>query len=400
MHALHYKFVIVVVCLLGVAGLFLGAAPRVHATTFSDVPATHWAHDQIDDVTDKRLLTDYGKLFAPQRPLTRLQFATAMVRAAKREGVPVKNPVNVVDIPPSHPSYRTVQMALRLGFLVLAKDGKFNPEGPVLTWQAEVGVVRWLKLRYPSYNWGLLTTLYPTRWRPNKGWNTRAPSYLPFVVASRQLQLRFNHLAQNDDRELVPTEPLNRAEAANLISRGYAVSGKWYPLYLGDFKTIEFPPLSARQRQIMEVAFKYIGYPYVWGGEYPTENSPYGYQASGGFDCSGFVFYLMKMRFGYPVNERGANDMAARAKPRITRAQLKGCDLIFFGRNGPKSSVAKQEIYHAGLYLGNGWFIHSTSSSRSSSSAGVTLNSLDKTPYYKQYFAWGRRVLTPAELKL
>ncbi len=35
-------------------------------------------------------------------------------------------------------------------------------------------------------------------------------------------------------------------------------------------------------------------------------------------------------------------------------------DLIFFGPNGPKSTAAS--IYHAALYLGNGWFIQSTGS--------------------------------------
>ncbi len=131
----------------------------------------------------------------------------------------------------------------------------------------------------------------------------------------------------------------------------------------------------------------------MWAGEYPTQNSPYGYQAAGGFDCSGFVFYVMKMHFGYPitVNERGAHDMAARAKPRITRKNLTCGDLLFFGPNGPKSSVAS--IYHAALYLGNGWFIQSTGSTD-----GVSLASLDSSTYWKNAFAWGRRVLTPAEL--
>ena len=142
-------------------------------------------------------------------------------------------------------------------------------------------------------------------------------------------------------------------------------------------------------------ALKCIGYPYVWAGEYPTQDSPYGTQKSGGFDCSGFVFYVMKMHFGYPitVNERGAHDMAARAKPRITRDKLKCGDLIFFGPKGPSSSV--ESIYHAALYLGSGWFIHSTGSSD-----GVTLASLNNSSYWKAAFAWGRRLLTPAELVL
>jgi hypothetical protein len=52
-----------------------------------------------------------------------------------------------------------------------------------------------------------------------------------------------------------------------------------------------------------------------------------------------------------------------------------------------------ESIYHAGLYLGDGWFIHSTGSTD-----GVTLSSLDRSSYYKSNLAWGRRVLKPSEL--
>ncbi len=84
--------------------------------------------------------------------------------------------------------------------------------------------------------------------------------------------------------------------------------------------------------------------------------------------------------------------MAAAAKPRITRSQLKCGDLIF-GPNGPSSSVGS--IYHAALYLGNGWFIQSTGSTD-----GVSLASLNLSDYYKTNFAWGRRVLTKAEIAI
>ena len=206
--------------------------------------------------------------------------------------------------------------------------------------------------------------------------------------------MRFNHPLSADAHESTPREPIDRAEVAYMFARAYKVANEWQLYGLGAFKTITFPPLSDRQKQVAKYALKYVGYPYVWAGEYPTKASPYGVQASGGFDCSGFVFYVMKMHFGYDditVNQRGASDMAAAAKPRITRSQLKCGDLIFFGGNGPSSTVGS--IYHAGLYLGRGWFIHSTGSSD-----GVTLASLNNSSYWKAAFAWGRRVLKPAEL--
>jgi cell wall-associated NlpC family hydrolase len=206
--------------------------------------------------------------------------------------------------------------------------------------------------------------------------------------------LRVNHSSANDGREVVPSEVVSRAEVANMMARGYAVASTWLPSGLPSFSAITFPELSPRQKVITTFALKYIGYPYVWGGEYPTNDSPYGYQKSGGFDCSGFAFYVMKMKFGYPitVNERGGGAMAKAANPRITRAKLKNGDVIFFGYDGKESSISS--IFHVGLYLGNGWFIHSTGSSD-----GVTLASLS-TEYWQKYFAWGRRLLTPAELTI
>ena len=96
--------------------------------------------------------------------------------------------------------------------------------------------------------------------------------------------------------------------------------------------------MSARQRQIVSFALQYVGYPYVWGGTCPTPDSPYGRQAHGGFDCSGFVWWVLKMNFGYaiPNSQRTAAAMAAHAKPRIPLAKLKPCDIIFFGAQGPQ----------------------------------------------------------------
>jgi len=373
------------------------AAPRARAQSYTDVPKSHWAHAAIEAVTQRgptghKVLDDFGGLFKPEKLITREQLARSLVLASGNYGENV-NTVAITDVAPDYRYYDVIEVALTHGYMHVDAKGAFRPQDTVPAYQAEAAVVRWLKERYPSFDWTLLTSLNPSRWQPNAGWKTGAPAYLPYIVASRQLQLRFNHSTAGDGHEVTPNEPIDRAEVAYMFSRGYALSGDWMLYGLADFKSVAFPPLSNRQKEITRFALKFVGYPYIWAGEYPTKDSPYGAQAAGGFDCSGFVFYVMKMHFDYPitVNERGAHDMAARAKPRITRKQLQCGDLIFFGPKGPESSV--ESIYHAGLYLGDGWFIHSTGSTD-----GVTLSSLDSSSYYKSYFAWGRRLLKPAEL--
>ena len=374
----------------------VAAAPAL-AKSYTDVPKSHWAHAYIASVTERsasghRLLDDYGTLFKPEAAISRAQLARSLVLASGHYGEAI-DPVKIKDVAPGQRYYTVIQLAVHYGYMKLDKAGAFSPNISVKAFGAEAAMVRWLKERYAAYDWTLLGSLSPSRWEPVTGWKTGAPSYLPSIVASRQLQLRFNHPDTGDGHEVTPTQPIDRAEVAYMFWRAYKLSGDWTLYGLKDLGSITFPALSDRQKQIVSFSLKYIGYPYIWGGEFPTRDSPYGHQKAGGFDCSGFVFYVMKMHFGYgiTVNERGAHDMAARAKPRITRANLKCGDLIFFGPNGPRSTVAS--IYHAALYLGHGWFIQSTGSTD-----GVSLASLNTSSYYKTYFAWGRRVLKASEL--
>ncbi len=389
---------ILILTALTAATTIVLAAPAL-AKSYTDVPKSHWAYSSISAVTNRtvdghRLLDDYAELFRPERAITRELLARSIVLASGHYGEHI-TPVDIADVPKGHRYYTVIQMAVHEGYMAVDKAGNFRPTVEVAASSAELVVNRWLKERYSSYDWSLLSTLAPSRWKPNPGWTTGAPSYLPAIVASRQLGLRYNHPLEADGHETLPGEPIDRAEIAYMFDRAYKVGSGWQLYGLSDYKDITFPALSDRQKQVTTFALKWIGYPYVWAGEYPTPDSPYGTQKSGGFDCSGFVFYVMKMHFGYDgitVNQRGASDMAAVAKPRITRDKLKCGDLIFFGGNGTASSVGS--IYHAALYLGRGWFIHSTGSSD-----GVTLGSLNWT-YYKENFAWGRRVLTAAELTL
>ena len=332
------------------------AAPAL-AKSYTDVPKSHWAYSSISSVTNRavdghRLLDDYAELFRPERAITRELLARSIVLASGHYGENI-TPVDIADVPKGYRYYTVIQMAVHQGYMAVDEAGNFRPTEKVAAATAETVMTRWLKERYSSYDWSLLTTLVPSRWKPNPGWTTGAPSYLPAIVASRQLELRYNHPTDGDGHEALPGEPIDRAEIAYMFDRAYKVASSWQLYGLADFKDITFPALSDRQKQVARFALKWIGYPYIWAGEYPTPDSPYGAQKSGGFDCSGFVFYVMKMHFGYDsitVNQRGAHDMAAVAKPRITRDKLKCGDLIFFGPKGPSSSVAS--IYHAGAVPG------------------------------------------------
>ena len=370
----------------------LASASVAAAQTYSDVPPGQWAQAAIDWVTNfgpagDKLLDDYdGVAFRPDQAITRAQLARALVVACGHQADDVLTPVPLADVPPEHPYWHDIQVALKLKLLSATK-GEFLPDQAALAWQVDRAVVRTLKVIHPGTDWTMLTTLYPTNWQPNPGWKTGAPQYLGTEVAARFLGLRFNHPAAADAEELSPRDPMGRDEVAFLLWKALNLPA-WRLDALSRFDAVTLPPLSDLQKQIVAFALRYVGYPYVWGGEYPTPDSPYGVQAHGGFDCSGFVWWVMKMNFhcAIPDTQRTAAQMAAAAKPRITRAKLQPGDIIFFGPDGPQSTAAS--IYHTGIYLGNGWFIHSTGSAD-----GVSLASLHWSDWvWRHDFAWGRRL--------
>ena len=224
----------------------------------------------------------------------------------------------------------------------------------------------------------------------------RPPGRFGTEAVARLLGLRTNHPAGQDQLEVLPNDPVPRAEAAYSAAQFLRLS-EWE---LADVEeaasTFQLPAFTPWQRRVLASAAGFIGYPYVWGGEFERPQSPFGAQAQGGFDCSGFAWRIYKVQ-SYPgapqlatiLRGRTAADMAGEVprRLRIKPARLAPADLVFFGPGGPRARPA--QIDHMGLYLGNGWLIHS-------SRYGVALALLDG--WYEERLAWGRRPLAEAGL--
>jgi len=222
------------------------------------------------------------------------------------------------------------------------------------------------------------------------------PSRFGTEVAARLLGLRTNHPTGQDSLELLPRDTATRAETAFSAAR---------ILGLGDWETegvrnaalgFEVPELTTWQRQILRTAVSFIGFPYVWGGTSEKPQTPLGLQTPGGFDCSGFVWRVYKLQ-AYPGAPQLSGTLRGRTTmqmsgevPKAARVpfdELEPGDVIFFGSRGPKSKPA--QVNHTGIYLGNGWFIHS-------SGHGVALAELNG--WYRSEYAWARNPLKEAGL--
>jgi cell wall-associated NlpC family hydrolase len=220
------------------------------------------------------------------------------------------------------------------------------------------------------------------------------PSRFGTEVVARLLGLRTNHPAGQDSLELLPRDNSTRAEAAYSAARVLGFGGWEIEAATEAATGFELPELTAWQRQILHTAVSLIGYPYVWGGTSETPQAPLGVPTPGGFDCSGFVWRVYKLQtyagapqLGEVLRGRTTTQMSGEVAKasRIALDGLEPGDVLFFGSRGPKSKPA--QINHTGIYLGNGWFIHS-------SGYGVAVAELDG--WYASSFAWARNPLVEA----
>lgn len=224
----------------------------------------------------------------------------------------------------------------------------------------------------------------------------RVPSRFGTETVARLLGLRFNHPASDDSLELLPTDAATRAEAAYSAARILHFSGWEVAAVQSLADSFSLPQLSLWQSRLLDTAVARIGMPYVWGGTSDTFETEFGVPARGGYDCSGFVWRVVKLQ-PYPDERDLASVLRGRTtfqmsgevpgSERIGLNDLQPADVIFFGAQGPRSQPS--QVDHMGLYLGNGWFIHS-------SDDGVALATLDG--WYRREFAWGRRPLREAGL--
>ncbi len=118
----------------------------------------------------------------------------------------------------------------------------------------------------------------------------------------------------------------------------------------------------------------------------PFLNTPYRYggEDTTGVDCSGLVKSVYETAFGISLPHKAAYQFRDRRTRAINRKRLTAGDLVFF------YDRRYRRINHVGIYLSDGYFIHSMSRK------GVVISSLEGK-YWKKYYAGARRLLRNAQ---
>ena len=135
------------------------------------------------------------------------------------------------------------------------------------------------------------------------------------------------------------------------------------------------PVVDASANDVLISAIGLVGTPYRYGGNTPDS----------GFDCSGLIGYVYRNSAGISL-PRSTREMIKLRAPNVGRDQLQSGDLVFFATSGGG------QVSHAGIYVGEGRFVHAPSSGGT-----VRLDYLSQTYWQKNYLG-AKRVLAPSHL--
>jgi len=370
--------------------------PARAALAFTDVPTSYWDYTAIRYVaTTNTWMQDYGTTtFKPTTHEIREYLARTLVEVyAPTE--PIDPSIHFPDLPDSDPFYRYANVVTKLGWMPKYQSGNWAPGALIQRTGFDKAMV--LALGLTDEVNGLANI------HRDDGAKYTVSTDFPYLLLARTLELHFNHTTESMDLE--PSDYMTRDEAA--YSLWFAKTQlSWELTTAAMFKDISLPtltptdPLQHSKLLVTQYALNQVGYPYIWGGEWHSVSpSGYccGYQPKGGFDCSGFAWWVLKKNesgynaaqfrsySGWLLPQRTSSTMAESTGTHYTYANLRIGDLMFFASNGGNTW---QDVDHVGMYVGNGWMIDSTGSEN-----GPTIDFVAPGTWWNDHFVWGRRLI-------
>ena len=363
-------------------------------TTWSDLgPDDAWAKVAIDHVAGTySWMRDFkpdenGWRFRPDKFETRERWARAIVRAFAPGEEPDPS-ITFTDLDPSDPFYRSAVIAVQHGWLTRGSSGRFKPTSFVRARGVHRSLVRALGMKQTAAALDRLST--------SDGYRFATPRSFGVDLLAMRLGLRFNNKV-DESQDVTPGSLLRRKQVAWSLYRATTLEDWVVDSLEEQYADMVLPKMGAGRRSIVDWGVRYVGYPYIWGGEWGFEStspSAFGSQPGPGFDCSGLSWWALRAddgvyweispprpHEGWALPQRTSAEMARMTKVKLRYADLLPGDLMFY--DGDLDST----VDHVDVFVGNGWSLDS-----SSSVGGVTLMWV-KTGWYRDHFVHGRRVL-------
>ncbi|HWL90895.1 MAG TPA: NlpC/P60 family protein [Actinomycetota bacterium] len=368
---------------------------RIPSMTWTDLGSDDmWAKPAINHVAGTY---DWMRDFAPDaegnwrfKPdafESRKRWARALVRAFAPDEEPDPS-VTFPDLDPADPFHGSAAIAVQRGWLTRGPSGRFSPDELVTARSVNRSLVVALGMGSTARALNRLAT--------TAGYRFDTPPLFGANLLAMRLGLRFNNKS-DESQDVTPNTLLRRKQVAWSLYRATTIESWVVPSLEDQYAGMVLPKMTATRRSIVDWGVRYVGYPYIWAGEWGFDSpSPaaFGSQPGPGFDCSGLSWWALRADDnywdispprpykGWSLPQRSSAEMSRMTKNRLAYADVRPGDLMFY--DGDDNGV----VDHVDVYVGNGWALDS-----SSSVGGVTLMWV-KTGWYRQHFVHGRRILS------
>lgn len=367
------------------------SSPRAATFRWSDLDASDsWAKPAIDFVgrsndwmRDFAAGPDGTVPFKPDMIGSRKYLARAMAKAFA-PGAVVDPAIAFTDLDPSQMFYKWANIAVQRGWMKRSPDGRFFPDQAVTTGVLHAALIDALGMGSIARQLDGLHT--------RDGVTFPTPHRFGALMLGLRIGLRYNN--GNEAMDVGPRSPLSRAQIAYSLYKAATLPSWVVPWVSGQYDGIELPKMGPARQAIVRWGVKYVGFPYVWGGEWGLDDAPsaLGGQPVPGFDCSGITWWAIRRNDGgawkvhpprpyggWALPQRTSADMARYGS--LTYRQLLPGDLMFYDGNDDGT------VDHVNAYVGSGYALDS-----SSTPGGVTLMWVGDG-WYREHFVHGRRVL-------
>ncbi|MEN1759868.1 NlpC/P60 family protein [Anoxynatronum sibiricum] len=325
-------------------GLQAWAMPEM---TFSDIRPTDWHAGYVMTLSSLDVVRGYSdSTFKPNETISKAEFIVLAVKARHDDIMPASG---------EHWAMNYMRKAEALGAIASGEAAVMEMNASITREEAARILVRTAGeegLEQPADPLTVFSDMEAVK-------ETNQP-YVHQAVAK-------GWLSGYPSGEFRPANEVTRAEASVMLTKslGDGAMSRVEEMKAAAARYMETQEAEAEKlrESILETALELQGIPYRRGGSTPA-----------GFDCSGFVTYVLGQ---HGISLPRSSAAMYRATEKISMDELEPGDLVFFQgyQSGPS---------HVGIYVGNNEFIHAPSSGRT-----VSFDQVDDPSYWgpRQYGA-------------